>query len=572
MYPNHPSPEEKPSRTLFTCLQLTLLSLSTLVLSLLLGIVVGYYQFQTPEWLMMPTATPTVTPPAQHDLLQAESHFAQGDLNAAVQAYDEVIRKDPTNDQALTRQSRLLVYTGDRGKAVAQSAQAVAVNPNNSENLAYYCRALDWEAKYEEAFEVCFCTIELYPDYAEGYAFLSEIYTDLGNVRAAKEYAQQAIDLNFQSMDAHFNMGYALEVQGRYDEAASAYDQAIELAPNIAQNYIAAGLMYHTMGQYRQYRDLQPYQMAIDRFKRAIKLRPFDPEGYARLGWTYYFDGQYSRAIDALQQGLGVDPTYSKGWGYLGTVYYTRRRFEDAIETFPKAIELAENEFLRRARLLEIYTEAPTASGPVRVPIMQGRLLWPADPREMTYRAKFDLISYVPSTEKDIEQNCAETIAQDIRAKSLIVEPEQPITFTQAFSRTEGTAVLDLQTGQLAIELKHLPQVDSSYELKIHFWPSRVDSLGLFDATADNVMQIDVQFDEKLTAPTEYYYQLGLSYAYLNRCSEAIPWLVKSLELQPAAWNPAWHGVKPNLCYTEDTPPTPIPTPTPVPTATRTPG
>ena len=41
----------------------------------------------------------------------------------------------------------------------------------------------------------------------------------------------------------------------------------------------------------------------------------------------------------------------------------------------------------------------------------------------------------------------------------------------------------------------------------------------------------------------EYYYEIGLSYAYLDRCTEARPWLEKAVELDASA-GPAWEGLE----------------------------
>jgi hypothetical protein len=43
----------------------------------------------------------------------------------------------------------------------------------------------------------------------------------------------------------------------------------------------------------------------------------------------------------------------------------------------------------------------------------------------------------------------------------------------------------------------------------------------------------------------EYSYELGLSYAYLERCDEARPWLLKAIEIDNDAW-PTWEGL--DLC------------------------
>jgi len=41
----------------------------------------------------------------------------------------------------------------------------------------------------------------------------------------------------------------------------------------------------------------------------------------------------------------------------------------------------------------------------------------------------------------------------------------------------------------------------------------------------------------------EYFYEIGLSYALIDQCEEAIPWLQKALEIDPNA-QPAHEGMK----------------------------
>jgi len=556
--------QSRPNRNYFSWFILA----SAIILSsaFIAGVWYGQIKPERPDWLKSPTVTPTATRPAPYDLAEAKAFYAEGKLDEAVAAYEQVILKDPTDIASLIEQSRLLIFTGDTSKSLLRAEEAVRLDPQNSHNLTHYCRALDWEAKYEEAFEACFCAIELDENNATAYAFVSEIYTDIGYTTNAQEYAEDAIRLEPDNFYAHFNLGYALEVEGDYEEAARAYDQSIKFAPNIPTGYIAAGLMYHTMGQYRKYRKLEPYNVAIDRFKRAIRLRPFNAEAYTRLGRTYYFDAQYGRALDALEQGLGVDPTYGRGWGYLGDVYYTRRRFEDAVQIFPKAIEQSEQKILGQARLLQLYTTAPTASGPASVPIMEARLVKTENPQEQRYIAEFRVLAYEPSTELDIDQSCALNIAQSLKARTIIVEPEQPITFTQAFSQTTGQATFDLTSGELAIDLNNLPLSKEPYELKMEFWPNKTETIVFFEPRPDGTAPFNYTITKNENAPVQYYYQLGLSYAYLDQCDDSESWLLKSLEIEPAPWNPAWQGLK--RCPSPHSPPTPIPTATPIPSPT----
>jgi hypothetical protein len=78
-------------------------------------------------------------------------------------------------------------------------------------------------------------------------------------------------------------------------------------------------------------------------------------------------------------------------------------------------------------------------------------------------------------------------------------------------------------------------------------------------------VQVNLQFTETLPAPNEYYYTLGLAYAYMQPpiCEQAVPWLLKALEQDSGGLNPAWYGLR--ICPSASSPPTPIPTFTPVP-------
>jgi tetratricopeptide (TPR) repeat protein len=556
-------PVKKRRHPALTLIFSVLLVVMMVVLVVLLGIRVGYLEVEVPSLAERFGPTPTPTRPAVLYIADGDAYFAEGKLKEAVDAYERAIQIEPGNDIAYIRQSRLLIYTGDTARAVERAAQAVLLNPTSPENLAYYCRALDWEAQYGAAFDACSCAIELAPDYAEGYAFLAEVYADQGDWFSARATAQQAIDTNFQSLDAHHNMGYVLEIQGRYREAVDFYENAITLAPNLAPLYVAAGRSYYWLGD---------FESATDRFKEAIKLSPTDPEAYDRLGWTYHTNGQYTQAIDALEQSIGVDPTYDRAWGHLGLVYYTRQNFETAIELLPKAIELAEGKFLRRARQVEIHTEVQTLTGPEFIPVLRGRFAIPNNLNDVDYIAELQPVSYTPRLEIGSEESsCAASIVQSIQNAATLpgTLPAESLDFTQVFSRTTGTASLNLATGNLLINISNMPQPETTpYEIKVKFWPNRIDSVGYVQPDGNQNIRANIQFEEKLSAPIEYYYTLGLAYIYLDPsdssiCEQAVPWLLTALEKDSSAYNPAWAGLR--ICPSSSSPPTPIPTPTPLP-------
>jgi tetratricopeptide (TPR) repeat protein len=298
-------------------------------------------------------------------------------------------------------------------------------------------------------------------------------------------------------------------------------------------------------------------------------LNPTSAEAYDRLGWTYHTNGESTRAIDALEQGVGVDPVYDRAWGHLGLVYYTRQNFETAIEYLPKAIELAEGKFLRRVRQVEINAEVQTLTGPEFVPVLRGRFNISDSANKLAYEADLRPISFEADLVLDAdseEPTCWVSVVQSIENRPIRLGPGETLDVTQVYSRAFGTAMLDFTTGNLMLDIENMPRPETSpYEITVRFWPNRVDNVGFVQPDGNQQIRTSIQFEEKLSAPVEYYYTLGLAYAYLDppQCDQAVPWLLTALEIDSGGYNPAWAGLR--ICPSSESPPTPIPTFTPLP-------
>ncbi len=515
-----------------------------------------------PKWAhpFVPSPTPTLS--ATYFITSGDIQFANGQLREAIASYENAISLEPENDVPYIRQSKLLVFTGDTAKAVIRAEQAMLLNPTRAENLAEYCEALDWEGDYGKAFDACECSIELDPNYAPGYAYLSEVYADQADWVPARNTAQKALEIDFQNPEAHHNMGYALEVQGRYREAVEFYENAIKLRPKLAPYYMAAGRNYYWLGK---------FNTAADRFEEAIKLMPANAAGYDQLGWTFHANGQDTRAIDALEQAISVDAGYARAWGRLGTIYYLRQNYEEALKLLPTAVDLSEKEYLRKARRIDILTQIETPSGTENVPILQGRFEQPPDSTTLMLTAILSPVQWAQSAPPiKAAGSCGNLIAHGISEKINLTSPTQDVSFSIPFSQTTGIATLDLTTGGVTVKLDKLPRPQSvPYNVQVNFQPESVEGIGYLQPDAGGKTDEAFTIATKTSAPVEYYYELGLSYAYLRppQCENAVPWLLKALEKDSAYYNPAWAGLK--ICPSEQSPPTPLPTFTPSPTATK---
>jgi tetratricopeptide (TPR) repeat protein len=291
--------------------------------------------------------TPTPTPTADDVMAEAHELYLQGDLDSAIAKYSQAAELDPADPMSYVWWSQLLTLRGRTEEAVEKAREAVGVAPDSAEALAALCMALDWdagigdEAKLQEALSACLSATDLDPGYAEGYAYLAEVYADLGQSSQAAEMARRAVALDDSSVFAHRDLGYALEKQRKYREAVAEYQRASQLHPRLAQPYIDLGRIHMS---YNRYKD------ALSAYEKATVVDPNSAHAYDSLGWAYFQTGDHQRARVVFEKATEADPTFVPAYGHLGLTYYVLRNYEDAISAYKTAIELGATE-------LEYYYE-----------------------------------------------------------------------------------------------------------------------------------------------------------------------------------------------------------------------
>jgi len=94
-----------------------------------------------------------------------------------------------------------------------------------------------------------------------------------------------------------FLRGEQALAEGRYDEAASAYEELRRLAPETAEVHGRLGLIY-----YQQRR----YEPAVASLQRALELSPDLPNAGVLLGMSLSELGRFEEALGGLREGFGL--------------------------------------------------------------------------------------------------------------------------------------------------------------------------------------------------------------------------------------------------------------------------
>jgi adenylate cyclase len=100
------------------------------------------------------------------------------------------------------------------------------------------------------------------------------------------------------------------------------------------------------------------HERAIAAQKKAIALSPNDADGIAGLGGILTWAGRPEEAIELVKKAMRLNPMYPLEYLWnLGHAYYLTRRYEEAIETFTRAIDRSPDWMPVHAYLAATYSE-----------------------------------------------------------------------------------------------------------------------------------------------------------------------------------------------------------------------
>lgn len=144
-----------------------------------------------------------------------------------------------------------------------------------------------------------------------------------------------------------YNLGAALQDQGRLSDAIDCYQQALLLDSEYADPLIALGEMYQKNGD---------MQRALSYYARAEKKRHLSSARlYLNQGDIYVSQGDLGAAENAFKQVLELQPARQEAIFKYAQLLKTTKRFSQAYEYIDKYLQLAVKEGPREAYLLKAH-------------------------------------------------------------------------------------------------------------------------------------------------------------------------------------------------------------------------
>jgi predicted O-linked N-acetylglucosamine transferase (SPINDLY family) len=130
---------------------------------------------------------------------------------------------------------------------------------------------------------------------------------------------------------AHYNLGIALKDKSQFAEAATCFQQALTLNPNLVE-------AHHNLGNVLN--KLEQLEEAITCYQRALALKPNYVEVHNNLGTVLNKQDQSAAAIACYQRALALNPNFVDAHHNLGNVFLKQNRFPEAVTCYQRALAL----------------------------------------------------------------------------------------------------------------------------------------------------------------------------------------------------------------------------------------
>ncbi len=148
-------------------------------------------------------------------------------------------------------------------------------------------------------------------------------------------------------VDAAFFLGQSLYKEGRYQESADAYKEALTLRQNDSEILNNLGLSLHLAGRYAEAEPL--YKQALEIYKKALgPEHPHVATSINNLAGLYRAQGRYEeaeplfkQALEMRKKALGPEhPDVARSINNLAELYRAQGRYEEAEPLHKQALEI----------------------------------------------------------------------------------------------------------------------------------------------------------------------------------------------------------------------------------------
>lgn len=218
------------------------------------------------SWGIPAAATPPAAAPTPAQLFeQAQNQHKQGQLQAALPLYQQLLKQEPQHANGLHYLGLLLVQAGQTDAGITHIQQSLAVDPQQFAAWGNLAGALQEVKQWPQAIEALDKALTLKPDSAALWNNHGNLLLECQRHAEAANSYRRALALQPDLSAAANHLGIALCALGQYEEALAAAEQALHHAPQLADAHDTRGNALRHLGRRED---------ALQAYAQAMALRP----------------------------------------------------------------------------------------------------------------------------------------------------------------------------------------------------------------------------------------------------------------------------------------------------------
>jgi tetratricopeptide (TPR) repeat protein len=148
------------------------------------------------------------------------------------------------------------------------------------------------------------------------FACIIVTYVQIGFWRNNIVLYEHAIKVTSENAWAQNNLGYALALQGKREEAIARFQKAISIN-NPADAHYNLGIMLASQGKLDE---------AINQFRESIRISPGYAKAHNNLGNALLYQGRLDEALASYREALRLNPDYAMAQENLKNVLAVQKK------------------------------------------------------------------------------------------------------------------------------------------------------------------------------------------------------------------------------------------------------
>jgi len=266
----------------------------------------------------------------QHQNNPSETTLA----NQTAEVLNAFSENEPDYGPAQLLAAEFFMQQNDSESALKKLEQANSVMPDQPDAWRQRMQLLFQMERYNDVISISDSANNYAPDDAFIQFFTGAAYMLEDQPEEAHQWLEEAsfapANRNFRSV-IHGTLGDVRQDLDRWEDAKSAYEQALRLDPN----------NHNAMNNYAYFMSVRNEDLdyASELAEKAISFEPENSAYLDTVGWIYFKKGEYQKAKEYISRSIETGDASAEVFEHMGDVYKALGDTENAVKWWNKALE-----------------------------------------------------------------------------------------------------------------------------------------------------------------------------------------------------------------------------------------